>query len=791
MTTDIKNNDLSNFFYNKSKAEVIKSLSNKKLQFHIPKTYILTVDEWKKRKTYIIKDIKKKFQKNKKIIVRSSSKSEDNIDNSNAGKFLSLLNIPITDKGITNSINKVIGSFKKNKKKEDQVFIQEMIFNVSVSGVLFTKEIDTGLNYYVINYDDITGKTNTVTSGQGLSSNRTLFIFRNYKKKIKSPRFRKLMNCVVNLEKLVNNNSLDIEFAITKNLKPYLFQVRPITTIKKWNKISIKDHEKYLLTAEKKLKKILNKTKNVLGNSTILGQMPDWNPVEMLGKYPSDLAYSLYSNLITNKIWAKSRASMGYRDMSNHALMYKICGQPYIDTRLSLNSFLPKNVPEIIGKKIVNFGIKKLKKNPHLHDKIEFEISTPSYVFDLKEKLLKRFKDKLNKNETQIYIDNLRKLTLSFFDEKKKYSISNSLNNIKYLNNEFKNFNNQDIDQIPKLIYLCKKYGTFSFSILARHAFVAKSFLNSLIFKKIISINNVEKFENNLNTITKKMLNDIDLVKKNKISKKIFMKEYGHLRPGTYDITSQRYDQIKNFFFNNDKKKKKKINFVLSNKQKKDINKLLKKHKFNNINHKLFFEYIGKAISSREYSKFIFTKYLSLILEIIGNYGLKNNLKKAEMKYLDIRNFIDKNTYNNIKKLKKLINRNKLIHEKNQVIKLPILIQDISRTRIIPFQVSSPNFITQKKIQGEKIFNPSFKQIKKLSNKIILIENADPGFDWIFSANILALVTKYGGINSHMSIRCSELGIPAAIGCGEQIFSELLKKKSIYLDCFSSAIYSI
>ena len=37
---------------------------------------------------------------------------------------------------------------------------------------------------------------------------------------------------------------------------------------------------------------------------------------------------------------------------------------------------------------------------------------------------------------------------------------------------------------------------------------------------------------------------------------------------------------------------------------------------------------------------------------------------------------------------------------------------------------------------------------------IVLIENADPGYDWIFSKNIKGLITKNGGINSHMSIRC-------------------------------------
>ena len=75
-----------------------------------------------------------------------------------------------------------------------------------------------------------------------------------------------------------------------------------------------------------------------------------------------------------------------------------------------------------------------------------------------------------------------------------------------------------------------------------------------------------------------------------------------------------------------------------------------------------------------------------------------------------------------------------------------------------------------------------------LDKKIILIENADPGFDWIFNKKILALITKYGGANSHMAIRCSELNIPAAIGCGEKKFNELINGNNIELDCATKKI---
>ena len=78
-----------------------------------------------------------------------------------------------------------------------------------------------------------------------------------------------------------------------------------------------------------------------------------------------------------------------------------------------------------------------------------------------------------------------------------------------------------------------------------------------------------------------------------------------------------------------------------------------------------------------------------------------------------------------------------------------------------------------------------------LDNKIILIESADPGYDWIFSKNIKGLITKYGGANSHMAIRCSEFRIAAAIGCGEQIYERLIGCHSIEIDCAAEKIEPI
>ena len=51
-----------------------------------------------------------------------------------------------------------------------------MISNILLSGVVFTKDINTGA-YYVINYDDISGLTDTVL-GSGKFSNKLLYIYK-------------------------------------------------------------------------------------------------------------------------------------------------------------------------------------------------------------------------------------------------------------------------------------------------------------------------------------------------------------------------------------------------------------------------------------------------------------------------------------------------------------------------------------------------------------------------------------------------------------------------------------
>ena len=123
----------------------------------------------------------------------------------------------------------------------------------------------------------------------------------------------------------------------------------------------------------------------------------------------------------------------------------------------------------------------------------------------------------------------------------------------------------------------------------------------------------------------------------------------------------------------------------------------------------------------------------------------------------------------------------------SQIFCAEIILFDTAGVYVVPFQVAQPNFITLKSATLDAVFLKTREYKINLKNKIVLIDSADPGFDWIFGKSIGGLITKYGGANSHMAIRCAEFGIPAAIGCGEQRFETLKKAKKITIDC-SSAI---
>jgi len=276
------------------------------------------------------------------------------------------------------------------------------------------------------------------------------------------------------------------------------------------------------------------------------------------------------------------------------------------------------------------------------------------------------------------------------------------------------------------------------------------------------------------------------------LSLKEFNKIYGHLRPGTYNINNLPYYKMPNYFnlkFGLDKTaysdKEKKYD---SKKFKDKIEQYLKKFEIS-ISADFLLRFIEETTKYRESFKFEFTKNLSLAIEWLAEIGKELGFSREELSFLTVESLKGVSSSTPLPDIFELwdsqIEGRKLKHNLSNYVTLPSLIFDKNDLEFVEFRSASPNFITSKKITSELIDAESLapNEYDSIFNKIVLLEKADPGFDWIFSKNISGLITKFGGAASHMAIRCAEFGIPAAIGCGDILYNRIKTAKVVDLDC--------
>lgn len=775
-----------------SKAETLEYLGNVVKEATILPQVRFTVGDWKKSSESIMQKILHNKWGHKSLIVRSSALNEDSAVSSLAGHYDSVLKV-IGKEALLKAINKVCESFK-DKNEEDQIFIQPCIEKVAISGVVFTKDPSTGGFYIIVNYDDDSGSTDTVTSGASHQT-KTVFVHRTVlEEKTRYPFFEILIPLIKKLEEIFDSKTLDIEFAIDKEGKLYLFQARYLTKIPHIH-ISESEHANCIQRIHSSLERWMKPHPYLLGSTTVFGVMPDWNPAEIVGRRPKPLALSLYREIVTDAIWAYQRDNYGYRNLRSFPLLIEFEGLPYIDVRVSFNSFIPASLPEEIGKKLVDYYIKKLVQNPSLHDKVEFDIVFSCYTFDLKERLEILKENNFSEEEiTQIY-QSLKNLTSNILTNGKKFWI-NDVKKISFLKKRYQKIAQSELDPISKMYWFiedCKRYGTLPFAGLARAGFIAIQLLKSLVAQGILTQDNFIQFLNSLQTISTEMSQDFST-----LSKTEFLSKYGHLRPGTYDITSPRYDEAADSYFNWEEtiKPHEKIEeFSLSLSQLRRIQKCLDDDNLN-IDVLNLFEFIKQAIEYREYAKFVFSKSVSDFLKTYKEFCLEHNISLEEASYTNINAILALNTRttNSIEQLKRSISEGIDLYKKTCCILLPDLICDPHQAFEFSELETNPNFITLKSGSGKVINLDSLGNFTHqdnhpdLTGAIVFIRSADPGYDWIFSHKINGFVTQYGGINSHMAIRAAELNIPAVIGAGEKRYCEWAKEKFLTIDCVNRKV---
>lgn len=773
-----------------TKAQMLQYLKEGMPDLNILPILVINSDAYDKDENIVISMVIQ-FAKNNKLIVRSSSKNEDTYTYSNAGKFESILNVEPKYAAVKSAIDSVLDSY--DSKENEEILIQPMLQNVVISGVLFTADRESLADYYVVNYYEGTD-TSAVTSG----NKGKLRTFIHYKKSpvlSQKSEMNELIDNCQKIETFLDNEALDIEFAIDSNNIIYILQVRPIAEGKR--SIEYMDISTALGRIYKKAKKLSAPHPFLLGDNTCFGVMPDWNPAEILGVRPKKLSISLYKELITDNIWAHQRYNYGYRDLTMHPLMISFCGVPYIDTRITFNSFVPRKLNARIAEKLVNYYLDRLSQYPKYHDKIEFEIVFSCYYLGVHNKLRELLHYGFNENEITRIEFSLLELTNQIINPQNGL-YKQDIEKISILEENYDTIIQSDISLVDKIYWLieeCKAYGTLPFAGVARAGFIAIQFLQSFVDIGIISQDEYDAYMNSLDTVNKMMNQCLAKYYKGEVSRENFLKIYGHIRPGTYDILSKRYDEAFGEYFGDNMAlniEEKTKDFLFSPEQLSRIQLELEENGLL-ISAEELLDYIKASIEGREYLKFVFTKVVSKILQLIEELGIRVNISRNDMAYLDIsvvkQLYVDLYAGDIRTAFMANINDNKKQYQTAIRLKLPSIIVNPEDIYSFYLLEEEPNYITQKSVTADIVILT--EKDYNVEGKIVCIQAADPGYDFLFSKRIGGLITQFGGVNSHMAIRCAELGIPAVIGVGEKNYAEWSQYKRITLDCLKRQIIKI
>ena len=769
----------------KTKAESLEALAPLLRNGRVLPQVRSSVGDWRKDATGVLAAVAAEPWGSERVIVRSSARGEDGAESSQAGRYDSVPGVA-GGAAIAQAIELVIESFGDGGSAENQIFVQPMLEGVAMAGVVFSRSPSDG-PYFIINYDDRSGLTGRVTAGAG--DNLETFYCLKSRRDCAPASLAPVIELVSELEALLGCDAIDVEFAVGGDGQLYLLQVRPLA-IERQGRVADGKVEAALAGVARKVELLSRPHPYLHGSRAIFGVMPDWNPAEIIGVRPWPLSLSLYRELITDAIWAYQRDNYGYQNLRSFPLLVSFHGLPYIDVRVSFNSFVPRDVHDNLAGRLVNYYIERLLSEPHLHDKVEFEIIFSCYTLDLPKRMgrlaeygfssedlaelsgaLRRLTNRITHGETALWRRDRAKVGL--------------------LEQRFPTIWNAEIDKISRIYWLiedCKRYGTLPFAGLARAGFIAVQMLQSFVEVGVLNTEEAATFMASVDTVGSRIGEDFA-----RLPKAEFLARYGHLRPGTYDILSPRYDETPDLYFDWSSARPAPPappRFGLSIEQLRGIERLLKEHELD-IDVLSLIEFIKAGIEGREYSKFVFTRSLSDALSLIRQLGEEHGLSAEDCAFLNYEAiralYSESGSVREV--LMESVARGREHHALTRNLVLPPIIASLSEVFAFHVPPSQPNFITRTSVTAAVASIGDAPE--SFAGRILFVPSADPGFDWIFTRDIGGFVTQYGGANSHMAIRAGELGIPAVIGAGEALFRRWQTARTLCLDCSNQRVLVI
>ena len=721
---------------------------------NVPRFVVLRSEMSEKKRMDTIRAFLYSMPHGRTVAIRSSAAQEDSTNASFAGMYATKLRVSATMCDIQAAVEKVrvseaqkqevISHYAKARgiasTGEMSVIIQEMI-EADMSGVVFSHDPARQDGYYLVSVS--IGVESIV---RGTTSGRLVRVVRGiHLRSIREKWLWQIIKAMQAIESHYRSANLDVEFAFEDDTL-YILQCRPITGA----------IETTIGVTEKELVIRLEQLNAWIANhfpGDVFGDMIDINPAELLGVSPAPFDISIFNLLFADQVVERTRRKMGYNPL-NVGLLRIVAGKPYASLCATAYSFRPLGISNQIYKRLVSVYREALIKNPALQSRVEFDVYAMSCGERLEQVITKA---QLNEDEKRIVRNAFAHLEMAIS------KISKSLTeafDVFAVNYERRTASIGDAPLSTILEHVVA--GTEMFVQVARLAFYWKNKfqethpqenLDELITGHIQSINSQLQF-------------DLVACRNGIIMREELVHRYGHLRPGQFSIFGESYE--------NDPE-----HYLFAQMERAEAVGVAKcVHAFEN---KAEFKNVIMFMQARERIKFLFSISLHLFATKLKQLLTQRGITEREASSA---------SWERLRAcLEGASNFEEGVEETTPSVLLPdVIIPGMTDLKVITFSEAMPIYITNTVVKARLCMLGRPDARVDVSNALVLLPNADPGYDFLFHSGVVGIITKVGGPASHMCIRAIELQMPACIGCGERMYQKLASARTATLDCGSQQI---